>query len=253
MPSTTFINDAQKCSKNIITCKELGEDLPAVRITPTYINDAYKSNKNIITCKIFPCTVLEGLGLHPWAKTKSRIILCHLLKAPRLTEFFSLISLLTDFDKSGEQSVTGSAQVGSLGSVEKRLQNWMKDLIHQNKRLMINLPPASVTYYFLREQSHKIFVSIITKTNHLAHSRPSVSWMYQGASCNKLAHMLNGNRNRCYNIGMWNCRKGLTNRENLPKAKIVDVKDFLMTNDLQLLCLRRIYMESYQESEESNL
>ena len=49
--------------------------------------------------------------------------------------------------------------------------------------------------------------------------------------------MLNGNRNRCYNIGMWNCRKGLTNRENLPTAKIVDVKDFLMTNDLQLLCL----------------
>ena len=113
----------------------------------------------------------------------------------------------------------------------------MKDLIHQNKRLMTNLPPASVTYYFLREQSHKIFVSIRTKTNYLAHSRPSVTWMYQGVSCNKLAHMLNGNRNRCYNIGMWNCRKGLTNRENLPTAKIVDVKDFLMTNDLQLLCL----------------
>jgi hypothetical protein len=49
--------------------------------------------------------------------------------------------------------------------------------------------------------------------------------------------MLNGNRNRCYSIGMWNCRKGLTNRENFPTAKIVDVKDFLMTNDLQLLCL----------------
>jgi hypothetical protein len=44
MPSKTFINDAQKCSKNIITCKELGEDLPAVRITPTYINDTYKCN-----------------------------------------------------------------------------------------------------------------------------------------------------------------------------------------------------------------
>jgi hypothetical protein len=113
----------------------------------------------------------------------------------------------------------------------------MKDLIHQNKRLMTNLPPASVTYYFLREQSQKIFVSIITETNYLAHSRPSVAWMYQGASCNKLAHMLNGNRNRCYNIGMWKCRKGQTNRENFPTAKIVDVKDFLMTNDLQLLCL----------------
>ena len=33
------------------------------------------------------------------------------------------------------------------------------------------------------------------------------------------------------------CRKGLTNKENLPTAKIVDVKDFLSTNDLQILCL----------------
>ena len=136
----------------------MGEDLPAVRITPTYINDAYKCNTNIITCNIFPCsilqelfvnllqvpgqtiirgsslenfsakkkmlknvtvpfteiptmpgsqiflcTVLQGLDLHPWVKTKSRKILCHLLKAPRLTEFASLVSLLTDFDKSGEQ------------------------------------------------------------------------------------------------------------------------------------------------------
>ena len=36
---------------------------------------------------------------------------------------------------------------------------------------------------------------------------------------------------------MWNCREGLTNKENLPTAKIVDVKDFLSTNDLQILCL----------------
>ena len=36
---------------------------------------------------------------------------------------------------------------------------------------------------------------------------------------------------------MWNCRKGLTNSENLPTEKIVDVKEFLESNDLQLLCL----------------
>ena len=64
--------------------------------------------------QIFLCTVLQGLGLHPWVKTKSRKILCHLLKAPRLTEFASLVSLLTDSDKSGEQVLTGSAQVGKF-------------------------------------------------------------------------------------------------------------------------------------------
>jgi hypothetical protein len=51
--------------------------------------------------QIYRCTVLQGLGLHPWVKTKSRNILCHLLKAPGLTEFASLVNLLTDFDKAG--------------------------------------------------------------------------------------------------------------------------------------------------------
>ena len=49
--------------------------------------------------------------------------------------------------------------------------------------------------------------------------------------------MLNGNRSRSYNIGMWNFRKGLVDKENLPIAKINDVKDFLKTNDLQVMCL----------------
>ena len=36
---------------------------------------------------------------------------------------------------------------------------------------------------------------------------------------------------------MWNCRKGLVDKENLPTTKINDVKDFLATNDLQVMCL----------------
>ena len=81
------------------------------------------------------------------------------------------------------------------------------------------------------------FVSIRTKINYVVNSRPSVTWMFQGVSSNKLAHMLNGNKSRSYNIGMWNCRKGLTNSENLPTGKIVDLKEFLESNELQLLCL----------------
>jgi hypothetical protein len=68
--------------------------------------------------------------------------------------------------------------------------------------------------------------------HYVVNSRPSVTWIFQGVSSNKLAHMLNGNKIRSYNIGMWNCRKGLANSENLPTEKIVDVKV-----DLQLLCL----------------
>ena len=78
MPSTTFINDAQKCSKNIITCKELGEDLPAVRITPTFINDAYKCNTLLNRhlpngqnqTSTFPCTIEQALSLYPWVHIK---------------------------------------------------------------------------------------------------------------------------------------------------------------------------------------
>ena len=49
--------------------------------------------------------------------------------------------------------------------------------------------------------------------------------------------MINGNRGRSYYIEMWNCRKGLVDRENLPTAKMKDVRDFLGSNDLQEMCL----------------
>ena len=71
--------------------------------------------------QLFICTVLQGLGLHPWVKSKSRNILVNLLQAPRLTEFAGLVNLLTDFDTASGQSVTDKAKVGLLGSAEKRL------------------------------------------------------------------------------------------------------------------------------------
>ena len=77
-------------------------------------------------------------------KTRSRSILCHLLKAPRLTEFSKLVNILSDFDQAGEQSVTGSVLVGSLGNVAKRLledqklQNKKRELAVQNTRLLGN-------------------------------------------------------------------------------------------------------------------
>ena len=71
--------------------------------------------------QIFLTTVENGLGLHPWVKTKSRQILCHLLKGPKLTEFSRLVSVLCDFDKAGDQSMLDKLQVGPLGNVAKKL------------------------------------------------------------------------------------------------------------------------------------
>ena len=85
--------------------------------------------------------------------------------------------------------------------------------------------PASEPHeHFLDPDNHN--------NNHLIYLkyyfRPSVTWMFQGISTNRLAHLLDANKNRSYNTGMWNCRKGLINKENLPTTKIVDVKVFLV-------------------------
>jgi hypothetical protein len=78
--------------------------------------------------QIFPVSILQGLRLHPGQ-----------------TELNSLVTILTENDKAGD--ITGlkdKAKVGSLGASGKRLRenqklkNWMKDLIHQKKRLMTN-------------------------------------------------------------------------------------------------------------------
>ena len=91
--------------------------------------------------QIFLTTVENGLGLHPWVKTKSRQILCHLLKGPKLTEFSRLVSVLCDYDKDGAQSMLDQPQVGSSGNVAKKLiedqmlSNKKRELARQNGRL----------------------------------------------------------------------------------------------------------------------
>ena len=49
--------------------------------------------------------------------------------------------------------------------------------------------------------------------------------------------MINGNRGCSYNIGMWNCRKGLVDGENQATYKMVEVKKFIEKHNLHLLCL----------------
>ena len=62
-------------------------------------------------------------------------------------------------------------------------------------------------------------------------------WNYQGISNNKLLKMINGNRRLGYNLGMWNCRRGLVTGDREASSKIVDVKNFLHKKKLHMLCL----------------
>ena len=163
------------------------------------------------------------------------------------------VGLLTDPLKGAGQAAAKSEQVNNLeprhleiirpsfkikGLEEETLaftSSSPEELRMRNatqKEELISRPHAN-----LKALPSRTHVSTRTKPNHLNCSRPSVTWLFQGLSSNKIAHMINGNRGRSYNIGMWNCRKCLVDRENLPTAKMKDVRDFLGSNDLQVLCL----------------
>ena len=73
-------------------------------------------------------------------------------------------------------------------------------------------------------------------------SRPStmnsgVSWTYRNITNNQLQKMINGNRRLGYNLGLWNCRRGLVDGNKEQSMKMVDVKNFLKNKKLHMLCL----------------
>ena len=49
--------------------------------------------------------------------------------------------------------------------------------------------------------------------------------------------MVNGNKNRGYRIAMWNCRRGLVDKENLPTEKFTEVLNFIDSKRPHLFCL----------------
>ena len=51
---------------------------------------------------------------------------------------------------------------------------------------------------------------------------------YQNLTINAYFRMINGNHGCSYNIGMWNCRKGLVDGENQATYKMVEVSTTLM-------------------------
>ena len=49
--------------------------------------------------------------------------------------------------------------------------------------------------------------------------------------------MINGNRNKGYNLGLWNCRRGLTDGDGEASYKMSEVKVFIQKKNLHMLCL----------------
>ena len=94
--------------------------------------------------------------------------------------------------------------------------------------------PSSYSRISENRVENKYIVKLIEKpTKH----KIGIAWSYSSISINKLVQILTGNKGHSYNIGMWNCRRGLLNKENNASNKITDVKLLLQKHDLHLLCL----------------
>ena len=63
------------------------------------------------------------------------------------------------------------------------------------------------------------------------------SIIYQQMSLNKYFKIINGNIGKYYNIGAWNCRRGLLDCENDASHKLAEIKQFLSQQDLHILCV----------------
>ena len=73
---------------------------------------------------------------------------------------------------------------------------------------------------------------------------------YQNLTINAYFRMINGNRGCSYNIGMWNCRKGLVDGENKATYKMVEAKKFIKEDNLHLVWWNLACMAQHQEYEE---
>ena len=65
----------------------------------------------------------------------------------------------------------------------------------------------------------------------------SFSWPFLGMTLNMIMRMVVGNRKLGYNLGVWNCRKGLVDVNNESTNKLMDVKLLLQQHDLHVLGL----------------
>ena len=69
------------------------------------------------------------------------------------------------------------------------------------------------------------------------HHSSGTHWSSSGMTVNKLTKIINGNRRLGYNLSMWNCRRGLINRDKESSLKMVEVRNFIEQNKLHMFCL----------------
>ena len=75
----------------------------------------------------------------------------------------------------------------------------------------------------------------VVKKTFKKNSQFKLSWSHTGASINKLAHVINGNRKIGYNIAVWNCRKGLISKQGAASPKVADIEQYLGKHQLHAL------------------
>ena len=173
-----------------------------------------KNSRNNITCDISNATRVPGLSLvckpEHLQPIIAGIVFDKMLKKIKGGRYIGLAHYLDHSPPLAMKVInnirdeTVNTLYQSATEVNDKLKKGLNLQVKSGHwQSMMNWPTAN-----LEALPNKIHVSNRTKTNLLNYSRPSVTWLYQGLSSNKLAHMLNGNRGRSYNIGMWNCRKG---------------------------------------------
>ena len=120
-------------------------------------------------------------------------------------------------------------------------------LVHQSKYLgFLRLVEKSLKIRVVKSFRLLFIVQVLkprsTRLNFVIYgiykkSKGVLSWPFLCPSWNKLIHILYGNRKLGYNIGFWNCRKGLINSNYEASEKLTDIKSLLYGQQLDLLGL----------------
>ena len=87
----------------------------------------------------------------------------------------------------------------------------------------------------LQSQSKYNYLQNISTSTKIVANSGTKTWAYSNLNWNKLMHILTGNRRSGYNIGVWNCRKGLVEHDKSPSSKLTDIQALLQNHDLHLL------------------
>ena len=76
-------------------------------------------------------------------------------------------------------------------------------------------------------------------------SPPCATWSSVGLTNNQLFKITNGNRTKGYNLGVWNCRRGLVTGNGEASTKLDEIKLYLTKKNLHMLCVVETDLHSH--------